>query len=210
MMDVRLNFQTSEVKIYLEQSFSDFGDADAVLLLKNGDIKRAIFIEAKVKTYQKGQWNINDEFRKFEEGITDKVSSSNFFTQLYHKVRLVNAIKKQGIKRLIGGASVNFPKCSTKMERKIGKNLVVHKAIKEISKYVEQEQVFYVGIFPDKNERIEEFFVDKLKNYNPQGFHEWSTKDWGYISWGAIKDFCDKNNLVGTLENFKHNEGQIY
>jgi len=77
----KVNFQISEAKILIEQSFSDFGDADLVLLVSNFKSKQVIFIEAKVKTYQRDYWNILEEFKRGVE--KDKVSSSNLFVQLY-------------------------------------------------------------------------------------------------------------------------------
>ncbi|RXG62551.1 hypothetical protein ES695_21510, partial [Candidatus Atribacteria bacterium 1244-E10-H5-B2] len=92
-----VNFQISEAKILIEQSFSDFGDADLVLLVNNFKSKQVIFIEAKVKTCQRACWNILEEFEKFKEGIEkDEVCSSNLFVQLYHKVRLVKTLQSGG------------------------------------------------------------------------------------------------------------------
>ena len=95
----RVPFQISDVKILIEPSFSDFGDADAVILVNNPGVKQVIFIEAKVKTYQKPYRGILDEFKEFKSGIkTNKVNSSNLFVQLYHKVRFVKALQLGGIR----------------------------------------------------------------------------------------------------------------
>jgi hypothetical protein len=81
-----VNFKISGAKILIEQSFSDFGDADAVLLLNNEGNNQVNFIEAKVKTSQ-GKWSIYDEFEKFKSGVPKseppKGFSSNLFVQLY-------------------------------------------------------------------------------------------------------------------------------
>ncbi len=78
-----MSFQISDVKIVIEPSFSDFGDADAVILVNNQGVKQVIFIEAKVKTYQKHYWSILDEFEEFKSGIkANKVNSSNLFVRL--------------------------------------------------------------------------------------------------------------------------------
>ncbi|OFV68089.1 MAG: hypothetical protein SCAL_000729 [Candidatus Syntrophoarchaeum caldarius] len=55
----------------IEQSFSDFGDADAVILVNNQGDKEAVFIEAKVKTSQKPYWSILEEFEDFKIGILE-------------------------------------------------------------------------------------------------------------------------------------------
>jgi hypothetical protein len=54
--------------IIIEQSFSDFGDADAIVLIENNQNKKCmIFIEAKVKTSSKGKWEISREYNKFKK-----------------------------------------------------------------------------------------------------------------------------------------------
>jgi len=63
-------------------------------LLNNNGNKQVIFIEAKVKTFQKREWTIKNEFDQFQEGIRqNKVSSSNLFIQLYYKQRLSQVIQ---------------------------------------------------------------------------------------------------------------------
>ncbi len=48
----------TRVKVLIEQSFSDFGDADIVILTKDSfDNKKAFFIEAKVRVFKKN-WNL--------------------------------------------------------------------------------------------------------------------------------------------------------
>jgi hypothetical protein len=46
-----VSFHISDVKILIEPSFPDFGDADVVILVNNQGVKQVIFIVAKVKTY---------------------------------------------------------------------------------------------------------------------------------------------------------------
>lgn len=202
-----VNFQISEAKILIEQSFSDFGDADLVLLVSNFKGKQVIFIEAKVKTYQRAYWNILEEFEKFKGGIEkDKVSSSNLFVQLYHKVRLIKALQTGGIKQLQNG--VQFPRCSSKSHRKIGNNKVVLNAINQLKDYYKES--LFIALLPENNSNLRNFYKNTLKNYCPKGFQEWDIRDWGYISWTRVEEFCKRNNLKETLKNFKWNEGQIY
>jgi hypothetical protein len=202
-----INFQISEAKILMEQSFSDFGDADLVLLVNNIKSKQVIFIEVKVKTYQRTCWNIFEEFEEFKRGIEkDKINSSNLFTQLYHKVRLVKALQTGGLKQLQTG--VQFPRCSSKSYRKIGNNQVVLNAVNQLKNYC--NKVLFIVLLPENDSNLSNFCNDILKDYNPEGFQEWDIRDWGYISWTQVEEFCKRNNLKGTLKNFKWNEGQIY
>ncbi|MBA7576044.1 hypothetical protein ES695_04275 [Candidatus Atribacteria bacterium 1244-E10-H5-B2] len=202
-----VKFQISEAKILIEQSFSDFGDPDLVLLVNNLKGKQVIFIEAKVKTSQRVCWNILEEFEEFKRGIEkDEINSSNLFVQLYHKVRLVKTLQTGGIKQLQNG--VQFPRCSKKSHRKIGNNKIVLKAVNQLIGY--HNEALFIALLPGDDSNLRNFYNSTLKDYVPGGFQEWAIKDWGYISWMRVEEFCRKNNLKGTLKNFKWNEGQIY
>jgi len=202
-----VNFQISEAKILVEQSFSDFGDADLVLLVNNVKSKQVIFIEAKVKTYQRAYWNIFEEFEEFKKGIEkDKINSSNLFIQLYHKVRLVKALQIGGLKQLQNG--VQFPRCSSKSHRKVGDNKVVLKAVNKLMDYY--NETLFIALLPENDSNLRNFYNDTLKDYSPEGFQEWDIKDWGYVSWIRVEEFCKRNSLEGILKNFKWNEGQVY
>ena len=203
----RVPFQISDVKILIEPSFSDFGDADAVILVNNQGVKQVIFIEAKVKTYQKPYWGILDEFEEFKSGIkTNKVNSSNLFVQLYHKVRFVKALQLGGIRQLQRG--VIFPNCSSKIERKIGNNKVVLKAVDLLAGYCNNP--LFIALLPDDISRLKDFYQVTLRDYCPEGFQEWDIRNWGYVSWAQVEEFCKRNNLKETVRNFEFNEGQVY
>lgn len=202
-----VNFQITDAKILIEQSFSDFGDADIVLLINNSGNKQAIFIEAKVRTAQSEGWSIEREFKKFREGIQqNKVSSSNLFTQLYHKLRLTQTLQSGGRSQLQEG--VHFPKSSSKRSRKIGNNKVVLKAVDQLVPYC--EDALFVALVPDDTSSLNNFYQKTLRNYRPDEFQNWEVENWGYVSWADIKEFCKKNSLENTLNVFDFNKGQIY
>ena len=48
----QLGADLTDAHVLIEQSLSDFGDADAILLLDAGASKAAVFLEAKVKSSQ--------------------------------------------------------------------------------------------------------------------------------------------------------------
>lgn len=199
----KMNIKQAE--IFIEQSFSDFGDADALMLLSTGKGSASVFIEAKVKTDQRKVWEIEEEYSKFLKGTETKVSSSNLFTQLYHKVRLVEALQQENaITTLKKG--LPFPKCSSKSTRKIGDNSVVLKSVKRLKKYV--DNTYYVAVLPDSPANIEKFFSGQ--NFSRDDFNRWQTNNYGYISWADVEKFCRDNKLDNTLNVFKFNEGQIY
>jgi len=195
-----------EAEMLIEQSFSDFGDADLVFLIKSKGKKYSIFTEAKVKNYR----GIHREYQKFIEKIDSKVASSNIFVQLYFKVRLTSALKF-GIKKLEDG--VEFPASSSKPSastpvRKIGQNKVVLKAINLLKNFI--DETYYITILPDEENLLEDFYKKILKNSSPNLYVEWNTMNYGYVSWNKIEQFCRDNNLRNTLKLFEYNKGLIY
>ena len=200
-------FDVRSAKVFIDQSFSDFGTADALLLVENGGIKQAIFIEAKVKTSGTRLWSVVKEFEAFRKGVEEvKVSSSNLFTQLYHKVRLAKALQAGGIERLDKG--VCFPEASSKTERKIGRNKVVRRAACQLLSYA--GDALFVALVPEDTENLKTFFQDTLKSYQLESFPKWETRSWGYLTWRQVEDFCRAHHLPETVKVFEFNEGQIY
>ena len=53
--------EIQEAKLLIEQSFSDFGDLDALLLLTHDGKRLSLFLEAKVKTIHTSVWSIDEE-----------------------------------------------------------------------------------------------------------------------------------------------------
>ncbi|MDH7499042.1 MAG: hypothetical protein QHH30_01490 [candidate division NC10 bacterium] len=196
----------TEATILVEQSLSDFGDADAVMLLCSSDGPMAVFIEAKVKPSQKAAWHIEEEYQQFVDGTATTVSSSNLFTQLYHKVSFVSGLRRGGITELERG--LRFPPSSTLRQRKIGYNAVVHRATEQIRMFL--KQVRYVALVPDEPDRVAEFFATRLAMSAPPGYDEWSTRDYGFICWCEIESFCRTQGLLNTIQVLEFNTGQIY
>lgn len=203
-----VRFDVNDAKILTEQSFSDFGDADSLLLIDNGQNKQCVFVEAKVKTSQHESWSIKKEFRIFEEGIKqNKVSSSNLFVQLYYKVRLIKALQNETLFR----EGIPFPEClltKSKRNRTIGKNRVVLRATELLKPY--SSYAFFIALIPEDRSEIKHFYQDTLRDFKPNGFQDWSVGNWGYVSWADVEDFCRKQELEETQKVFKFNKGQVY
>ncbi len=213
-----VNFQISGAKILIEQSFSDFGDADLVFLVENLEGKKILFIEAKVKTFQ-GSWSISKEFKSFKTGVAKSEPiegfSSNLFVQLYFKTRLIKALNSGSITQLQKG--LQFPECLLKKDRnthirniprKIGKNDVVLKAVKQLEGYC--KDALFIALIPDDISNLRDFNLDTLKDYSPDNVQEWDIRNWGYVTWSQVEALCKKNNLKETLKTFEFNDGQIY
>jgi hypothetical protein len=198
-------------KVLIEQSFSDFGDADSLLLIDGSQGKQSIFIEAKVKTFQSKYWSIEDEFRVFQVGIEEKkkVSSSNLYVQLYYKQRLVRELQKGN--ENWRDMELDFPESllsASKKKRKIGSNEVVLKAVDLLRQYC--SKAYFVALVPEDGFKLRHFYEGVLKDFKPEELPEWDVKDWGYVSWKQVEDFCEKHSLRGVLNVFEFNNGQIY
>lgn len=191
--------------VLVEQSLSDFGEADAIILASSHAANCTIFVEAKVLS-QARDWKLSDEFKRFEAGLNRKVNSSNLFTQLYHKQKLASVLSCCGIQALQQG--VDFPSWSTKQSRKAGSNPVVLNALNLIRQ--NDDSVYYLMLVPDTNQRLESFFDDKLRNLRLQAEPDWDLSHYGYLTWATVKSFCERNQLIATLDVFAYNPGQIF
>jgi hypothetical protein len=139
--------------ILLEQSFSRFGSADLVIIIKYDDEpknNKVLFIEGKVKTSQKTYWNLKSQYEEFEKRNPKK--SSNLFFQLHLKKLLSNnagiidtALKAKEV--------VVIKETWYRTDRKIGKNTIVEKAFDMIN----CSEAFYIGIIPSSVDDIEDF-----------------------------------------------------
>jgi hypothetical protein len=207
------DFKVTGASIYIEPSFSDFGQGDVVLLIENLYRKQSLFIEADVKTASKKEWKIQDEFERFVEDIREfnyassrsTVYYANLFVKLYYKQRMTEAMKRGGMEAVIEG--VEFPACFGKKKRKIGSNETVRRTAEELSGYLDDS--FFVLLVPDLENNLREFFNDISFNLVPAGLQEWDTGNWGYLTWEKVKEFCRRNRMTDTLDNFDHNRGQI-
>ena len=214
-----VNFQISDAKILIEQSFSDFGDADAVVLVENKSWKQAMFIEAKVRAFK--NWQILIEFEKFtktSEKIREKIKrnedaqeikrklTSNLFMQLYLKTRMVKTLQKSDVAQLQEG--IQFPKVSSKEYRKIGNNKVVLKAVNQLKGYC--KDALFIALVPDDVSNLRNFYQGALKDYSPEGFQEWDIRNWGYVTWAQVEEFCKRYDLKVASKTFEFNDGQIY
>ena len=206
-------FKISSCKVLIEQSFSDFGDSDVLLLIENKGKKQAVFLEAKVKTYSRKKWRLVDEFDKFlnpkgKAPSTDNaIPTSNLFTQLYFKNRLWDELKNNNGGKLDKG--IKFEN-TTKSPRKIGKNEIVIYAKNLLSKYLDKS--FYLGIVPNSRIDINKF-IPSFRNKESEiklNLINWNSANWGFLSWKDIFKFCKNKNLTKTQIVFKFNKGQIY
>ncbi len=196
----------TQADVLIEQSLSDFGDADAIIVLRGPKRRQVVFIEGKVKPAQSKNWSIKDAWRDFLTLKNGRRNSSNLFTQLYHKVRFIAALKKGGFDLLERG--VPFPACSSKRLRKIGSNPVVRRAAKLIEDFA--QEVFFVALVPDSEAEVARFFSQDLKQGPGEDLTGWDTRGWGFLTWAQVEEFCREHRLENTLRVFEYNREQIY
>jgi len=204
----KTEFDAENFKVLIEQSFSDLGDSDALLLMDGFRGKQSIFVEAKVKPSQSRYWSIEEEFSAFREEF-EKVSSSNLFAQLYFKHRLVRELQKgdDDWHRM----ELDFPESLlsvSRRNRKIGSNEIVLKAVELLRQYC--NEAYYVAVVPEDDSKLRYFHEDVLRNFKSDGFPEWDVGNWGYVSWKRIEDFCRNHDMRNALSVFEFNKGQIY
>lgn len=192
-------------QVIVEQSFSDFGDLDALILL-DGPVQQAVFIEAKVKTAQRTAWLIQDEWARFGKHLarTDDAdrSSSNLFVQLYRKQKLVCHVR---------GENCESDKVANHW--RIGTNPVVLRAKEELAKYCQDSSpVWFVGIVPDTAENMEQFFSSVVGSYQNDRLSAWNPKLLGHLSWERLEQWVKTRpeQFADTLRCFAFNREQIY
>jgi hypothetical protein len=202
-----------DVEILIEQSFSEFGDPDIVLIICDTSSgtrsKQVVFGEAKVNNW-KNNFTLKREYEKFQKGKNiigndsdpGRGFSSNLFTQIYHKWMLIETlIEKDGIAQLENGIELPLRSSPSKPKiSKIGTNNVVRKAIEKLQDY---DLSFFVSIIPESLPDIKKFIEGT--DWNSE-----KIKNWGFLSWKDVDTFCKKNNLAETLMTFDFNKGVIY
>lgn len=198
------NFETIQhAKFRIEQSFSDFGNLDLLILL-DGENKQAILLEAKVKTYQATHWSISTEWGRFKNVVQGTLPRSkvvsNLFIQLYRKMCLTRKVK---------AIDMPFQKDAIMSRWSLGNNAIVREAAQELAQYC--SNVWYVVLIPDSEENLKHFFEQDFETYQPN-LPCWDNSSVGYLSWNNIIGLCRRhdNEWEETLSNFTYNDGQIF
>lgn len=195
------NFQSARIRI--EQSFSDFGDLDLLVMLE-GSFKQSVLLEAKVKTFQANNWSIYDEWESFNKVVDGTLlkskDGSNLFVQLYRKMRLINQVKNPDLK---------LPSDILGERWSLGNNRIVRNAAEELAQY--SSKTWFVALVPDSPEKVSNFFKTKLPNTQPV-LPDWNINNIGFLSWESLENYCRNFPDVWrhTLSNFDYNKGQIY
>jgi len=189
--------------LLVEQSFSDFGDLDLLILVENNDeTLQAVLIEAKVSNDTRSWATVEDRWAEFL-GMFDGGgwNTSNLFVQLFRKVRLADSLAEHPGPF---AADLFVPRGSP------SQNAVVRRAVAELEKYIKGGNVWFGAILPDDPDDLEAFSRDTLQTCTvAQRLPRWNTSRWGFLSWRTI-DENTKQNWPRTQVGFEWNRGQIY
>jgi len=196
--------------IMIEQSFSDFGDADVLILVSTPQEKVAVFCEAK-----RGKpWKLKTEWNKFKKRFqNDKAGDeSNVFRQLYYKQRMVQGfaagddldtgIEFDGVLRPVRGTR----------RRKIGKNKVVLKAADKLKPYV--GSAYYLILTPESWGNEIKAVLQEARDFGPPPNDPkptgWDITRWSVISLRDVVQLCTDKHLDHAAAVAAFNEGQLF
>ncbi len=192
-----------EAKLIVEQSFSDFGDPDLLVLLKYQDErKQAILMGAKVSTDTLNWTRIEDHWDDFGGYLAgDRGKTSSLFVQLYRKVQLM---------RKVAGQNLLPDAVSTRWS--LGNNRVVRSAAALLAEYVQES--LYVAIVPDHIPEVETHFRDHLPEFDhvANNLAPLDVSRWGFVTWPQIYAMAEAKPTLWPqlLNNFSWNEHQIF
>jgi hypothetical protein len=192
----------------VEQSFSDFGDSDLIIIV-NEKIKNerfVIFIECKIKTFL-GKFSMDNEFNEISAALKDGYKSgisSNLFVQLYYKYLLVKTNGQGDPKDKEIFMKYNRKTKTRNICRIIGNNKIVKHAFKEYIKNA--KDCFYAAIVPtplsEMNDGDFQNKINLLKLMPSTNAHS--------CYWGVIHDYFKNIKATKALEVFCFNDKQIY
>ncbi len=201
-------------QLIVEQSFSDFGDLDLLVLLEHNPpfcdgrapARQAVLIEAKVSTDTNSWQTVNDRFGEFVRMIDGgEGTTSNLFVQLHRKMRLVEYLRSG---RRDFEPDLFTPRGS------LGTNHVVDRARQALESYIMYGgQEWYAAIVPDHPDDVASF----ARNLPPRQrmidrLPRWDAGRWGFLSWRTVKAKVQAEAGLWPLASatFNWNEGQIF
>ncbi len=196
--------------IMIEQSFSDFGDADVLVLVSTPQEKVAFFCEAK-----RGKaWKLKVEWDQFKARFQNALSGgeSNIFRQLYLKQRMVQGlfagddldagIEFDGVLRPTRGTG----------RRKIGKNKVVLNAVDKLKPY--SSSAYYLILTPEPWRDQTTTLLQSVRTFGPAPNdpkpRAWDISRWGIVSLEDMVQCCKDRNLDHAAAVAEFNDGQLY
>lgn len=189
---IKIDVPSTCCTILVEQSFSQFGTADAVFTLESGNRRVAVFLEGK---WGRG-YNLVAEWDKFigavQTGRGFRALTSNVFCQLYLKQRLATSLVANSGENPNDGLNFDGALLRRGQRRVIGNNPVVLRAVQLLHAL---DDAFYVMLIPgDWNDSRTDWWQKNVVNCTPAPMH-WDVSKWGILTTSKIIQFCKDNRL---------------
>ncbi|MBM3332688.1 hypothetical protein FJY68_12725 [candidate division WOR-3 bacterium] len=209
-------------EVIVEQSLSDFGDSDCVILLDRDGHGQTAFVEAKVATSQVPSRYFRREFDFFRNDVgRNGRLGADLFSQLYRKLVLASALVDRGFDQVVAkGIEVeNGKEYRNSTVRKLGRNPVVLRAARKMA--VHLSDVLLVAVVPlgklDPEDAAEFAASARMLLVENEcvgvdlGLCLWKDflRSFGLLTWLQVEGFCMEHHLDNTMVSFRHNAGQI-
>jgi hypothetical protein len=195
--------------ILIEQSFSQFGTAEVLILVSTPQEKIAFFCEAK----RGNEWGLKAEWNAFKDNFQRSLGGevSNVFKQVYLKQRLVQALAAGD--DLDTGIEFDGDLRTGRGDRRrrIGKNKVVERAVGKLKPYV--ESAYYLTLTPEPW-RDETTLLQEIQDFDPPPNdpkpRDWDITRWGVISLRDMVQLCRDRHLDHAAAVADFNDGQLF
>jgi hypothetical protein len=196
------------VTILLEQSFSEFGTSDIVILLDGTEFRSVVFGEAK----RGPKWTLDQEWEAFLQAIqkpdTTRRVTSNIFGQLYLRSRLVDALAEMGPnKECCAPFEPPFAIKRPGGTRHLGSNRVVLSAAGMVEPFL--ESAHYLMMIPSDRPEDDLDLLKKAAHHPTVELTGWDPSTWGILPLQRVFDFCRREQLQHALDVIRFNEGQL-
>jgi len=194
------------VTVLLEQSFSEFGTSDIVMLLDGAGSRSVIFGEAK----RGPKWTLDQEWEAFLQAVqepdTARRVTSNIFGQLYLRSRLVDALAEMGSEGCCAPFEPPLTIKRPRGTRYLGSNRVVLSAARMVEPFL--ESAHYLMIIPSDRPEDDLDLLKEAAHHPAVKLTGWDSSTWGILPLQQVFDFCRQEQLQHALDVIKFNEGQ--
>ncbi len=196
------------VTILLEQSFSEFGTSDIVILLDGTGLRSVVFGEAK----RGPRWTLAQEWEAFLQAVqkpdTARRVTSNIFGQLYLRSRLIDALAEMGPnKECCAPFEPPFAIKRPGGTRHLGSNRIVLSAAGMVEPFL--ESAHYLMIIPSDRPEDDLGLLKEAVHHPAVKLTGWDPATWGILPLQRVFDFCLQEQLQHALEVIEFNEGQL-
>ena len=212
LVDTAISSGIRKATFLVEQSLSQFGDCDLIILCDSNDERKfVIYCEFK----RGSSWSLKEEWNKFTVRVENNIReqlTSNLFCQLYFKQRFTAALADASPEHIEDGLEFDEPLSirGGNGRRKIGTNQTVLRAVEMIRPYAKTP--FFLMVTPETIDRNElEGFIQQT-NDRQAFLRGWSSHRWGHLNLSAVHRFCERHQSAfhHTLSVFEFNQGQLY